>query len=160
MDVSVVKGAMQLKSSGVPVSGVCTGHCGGKGRWDHTTFAAQTKNCFCERNWRAPIPSRPTIKTTSRSTINRFVIPRFHRRLSYRRQHETAKLLAVHPGVGIFRSQPLTRPPTAIMPRGLNAARKLRDTRRSERWADLHFKKRALGTAYVRYSLSLFQTRN
>ncbi|GAD95324.1 40S ribosomal protein S23 [Paecilomyces variotii No. 5] len=33
-------------------------------------------------------------------------------------------------------------------PRGLNAARKLRNHRREERWADLSFKKRLLGTAY------------
>ena len=40
---------MQLKSSRVSVSGVCTGHCGGKGRGGHTTFSAQKKKCFCER---------------------------------------------------------------------------------------------------------------
>ncbi|BAE61030.1 ribosomal protein S12/S23 [Aspergillus pseudonomiae] len=33
-------------------------------------------------------------------------------------------------------------------PRGLNAARKLANTRRENRWADLHYKKRLLGTAY------------
>jgi len=33
-------------------------------------------------------------------------------------------------------------------PRGLNAARKLRTTRRDQRWADLAYKKRALGTAF------------
>ena len=33
-------------------------------------------------------------------------------------------------------------------PRGLNAARKLRNSRRDNRWADLGFKKRLLGTAY------------
>ena len=33
-------------------------------------------------------------------------------------------------------------------PRGLNAARKLRNTRREGRWADLNYKKRLLGTAY------------
>ena len=33
-------------------------------------------------------------------------------------------------------------------PRGLNAARKLRTHRREGRWADLHYKKRLLGTAY------------
>jgi small subunit ribosomal protein S23e len=33
-------------------------------------------------------------------------------------------------------------------PRGLNAARKLRNHRREERWADLSFKKRLLGTAF------------
>lgn len=33
-------------------------------------------------------------------------------------------------------------------PRGLNAARKLRDNRREQRWADLSYKKRLLGTAY------------
>ena len=33
-------------------------------------------------------------------------------------------------------------------PRGLNAARKLRTNRRNQRWADLGYKKRALGTAY------------
>jgi small subunit ribosomal protein S23e len=33
-------------------------------------------------------------------------------------------------------------------PRGLNAARKLRNHRREGRWADLQFKKRLLGTAY------------
>ena len=139
---------MHLKGSRVSVIGVCTGHCGGREGGTTQLLRPKRKTAFANENWRAPIPFRPTTKTTSRSTINRFVIPRFHRRLSYRRQHETAKLLAVHSGVGIFRSQPLTRPPTAIMPRGLNAARKLRDTRRSERWADLAYKKRALGTAF------------
>ena len=33
-------------------------------------------------------------------------------------------------------------------PRGLLAARKLRNTRREQQWADLHYKKRLLGTAY------------
>ena len=33
-------------------------------------------------------------------------------------------------------------------PRGLNAARKLRNNRRDQKWADLAFKKRALGTAF------------
>lgn len=33
-------------------------------------------------------------------------------------------------------------------PRGLNAARKLRTHRRDQRWADLGYKKRALGTAF------------
>ena len=33
-------------------------------------------------------------------------------------------------------------------PRGLNAARKLRNHRRDQRWADLNYKKRLLGTAY------------
>ena len=33
-------------------------------------------------------------------------------------------------------------------PRGLNAARKLRTHRREGKWADLHYKKRLLGTAY------------
>lgn len=33
-------------------------------------------------------------------------------------------------------------------PRGLNAARKLRNTRREQRWADNGYKKRALGTAF------------
>lgn len=33
-------------------------------------------------------------------------------------------------------------------PRGLNAARKLRNHRREGRWADLTYKKRLLGTAY------------
>lgn len=33
-------------------------------------------------------------------------------------------------------------------PRGLQAARKLRTTRRDNRWADKHYKARALGTAY------------
>lgn len=33
-------------------------------------------------------------------------------------------------------------------PRGLNAARKLRNHRREQRWADKHYKKRALGTDY------------
>ena len=33
-------------------------------------------------------------------------------------------------------------------PRGLNAARKLRNHRREGRWADLGYKKRLLGTAY------------
>jgi small subunit ribosomal protein S23e len=34
------------------------------------------------------------------------------------------------------------------IPRGLNAARKLRNHRREQRWADLGYKKRALGTAF------------
>ena len=33
-------------------------------------------------------------------------------------------------------------------PKGLNAARKLRNNRREQRWSDLHYKKRALGTAF------------
>jgi len=33
-------------------------------------------------------------------------------------------------------------------PRGLNAARKLLQSRKDGRWADLHYKKRLLGTAY------------
>jgi hypothetical protein len=33
-------------------------------------------------------------------------------------------------------------------PRGLNAARKLKDHRREQRWSDLSFKKRLLGTAF------------
>ena len=33
-------------------------------------------------------------------------------------------------------------------PRGLNAARKLVQARKDGRWADLHYKKRLLGTAY------------
>lgn len=33
-------------------------------------------------------------------------------------------------------------------PRGLNAARKLRNTRREQRWSDEGYKKRALGTAF------------
>lgn len=33
-------------------------------------------------------------------------------------------------------------------PRGLHAARKLRNERRVQRWADKAYKKRALGTAY------------
>lgn len=33
-------------------------------------------------------------------------------------------------------------------PRGLNAARKLRNNRREQRWADDGYKKRALGTAF------------
>jgi small subunit ribosomal protein S23e len=33
-------------------------------------------------------------------------------------------------------------------PRGLNAARKLVAARKEGRWADLHYKKRLLGTAY------------
>lgn len=33
-------------------------------------------------------------------------------------------------------------------PRGLNAARKLRNNRREQRWSDLAYKKRALGTAF------------
>ena len=33
-------------------------------------------------------------------------------------------------------------------PRGLNAARKLHNHRREQRWADLSYKKRALGTAF------------
>ena len=37
---------------------------------------------------------------------------------------------------------------TTGKPRGLNAARKLRNHRREGRWADLHYKKRLLGTAY------------
>merc|ERR1711939_123620 len=43
-------------------------------------------------------------------------------------------------------------PETAIMgkgkPRGLNAARKLHNHRREQKWADLSYKKRALGTAF------------
>ncbi|KAK7437434.1 40S ribosomal protein S23 [Colletotrichum acutatum] len=34
------------------------------------------------------------------------------------------------------------------MPRGLNAARKLRMNRKDQKWADLGYKKRALGTAF------------
>ena len=34
------------------------------------------------------------------------------------------------------------------MPRGLNSARKLRTNRKDQRWADLGYKKRALGTAF------------
>ena len=56
-----------------------------------------------------------------------------------------------------------TTPPTALKPqltssctemtnrgkpRGLNAARKLVQARKDGRWADLHYKKRLLGTAY------------
>jgi hypothetical protein len=33
-------------------------------------------------------------------------------------------------------------------PRGLQAARKLRTTRRDNRWADKHYKRQALGTAF------------
>lgn len=33
-------------------------------------------------------------------------------------------------------------------PRGLNAARKLRTNRKDQKWADLAYKKRALGTAF------------
>lgn len=33
-------------------------------------------------------------------------------------------------------------------PRGLNAARKLANNRRDNKWADLHYKKRLLGTAF------------
>lgn len=33
-------------------------------------------------------------------------------------------------------------------PRGLNAARKLQNHRREQRWSDLSYKKRALGTAF------------
>jgi ribosomal protein uS12 len=33
-------------------------------------------------------------------------------------------------------------------PRGLNAARKLHNHRREQKWADLSYKKRALGTAF------------
>lgn len=33
-------------------------------------------------------------------------------------------------------------------PRGLNAARKLRNTRRNNKWADMQYKKRHLGTVY------------
>ena len=33
-------------------------------------------------------------------------------------------------------------------PHGLNSARKLRNNRREQRWADLQYKKRALGTAF------------
>ncbi|PNP58178.1 hypothetical protein THARTR1_02336 [Trichoderma harzianum] len=33
-------------------------------------------------------------------------------------------------------------------PRGLNAARKLRNNRKDQKWADLAYKKRALGTAF------------
>lgn len=34
------------------------------------------------------------------------------------------------------------------MPRGLNSARKLRTNRKDQKWADLAYKKRALGTAF------------
>lgn len=34
------------------------------------------------------------------------------------------------------------------MPRGLNSARKLRTYRKDQKWADLSYKKRALGTAF------------
>ena len=34
------------------------------------------------------------------------------------------------------------------MPRGLNSARKLRTNRKDQKWADLSYKKRALGTAF------------
>jgi small subunit ribosomal protein S23e len=37
---------------------------------------------------------------------------------------------------------------TIGQPSGLNAARKLRNTRREQRWADKQYKKRALGTAF------------
>lgn len=33
-------------------------------------------------------------------------------------------------------------------PRGILAGRKLRNHRREQQWADLHYKKRLLGTAY------------
>jgi small subunit ribosomal protein S23e len=33
-------------------------------------------------------------------------------------------------------------------PRGLNAGRKLANSRRDNKWADLHYKKRLLGTAF------------
>ena len=33
-------------------------------------------------------------------------------------------------------------------PSGLNSARKLRFNRKEQKWADLHYKKRALGTAF------------
>ena len=36
----------------------------------------------------------------------------------------------------------------ANMPRGLNSARKLRTNRKDQKWADLAYKKRALGTAF------------
>ena len=51
-----------------------------------------------------------------------------------------------------IQAQTNTSAAVAIMgkgkPRGLNAARKLRTHRREGRWADLHYKKRLLGTAY------------
>lgn len=42
----------------------------------------------------------------------------------------------------------LDHPPTANKPRGLQAARKLRTTRRENRWADKDYNKRALGNIY------------
>lgn len=33
-------------------------------------------------------------------------------------------------------------------PRGLNAARKLRTNRKNQKWSDLAYKKRALGTSF------------
>lgn len=50
-------------------------------------------------------------------------------------------------------------------PRGLLAARKLRNHRREQQWADLHLKKRLLGTVYksspfgVRYTQNITQRR-
>ncbi|MBW0461112.1 hypothetical protein O181_000827 [Austropuccinia psidii MF-1] len=47
-----------------------------------------------------------------------------------------------------FRLKTTGRPLGACKPRGLHAARKLRNQRRDNRWADKTYKKRALGTAY------------
>ncbi|KAF4625878.1 hypothetical protein G7Y89_g12284 [Cudoniella acicularis] len=51
-----------------------------------------------------------------------------------------------------FSTIPSSHKPVPIMgkgkPRGLNAARKLQNHRREQRWADLSYKKRALGTAF------------
>jgi small subunit ribosomal protein S23e len=48
----------------------------------------------------------------------------------------------------ITRSRPSRSVPSANKPRGLLAARKLRTTRRENRWADKSYKKRALGNVY------------
>ena len=54
--------------------------------------------------------------------------------------------------VNLHRSTPTNTLPAIMVskgkPRGLNAARKLRNHRRDGRWADLHYKKRLLGTAF------------
>ncbi|KAG0091669.1 40S ribosomal protein S23 [Podila epicladia] len=54
----------------------------------------------------------------------------------YRNQHNTDAALCP------------SRPIGKGKPRGLQAARKLRTTRRENRWADKHYKKQALGTAF------------
>ncbi|BGP56285.1 ribosomal protein S23 [Rhodotorula sphaerocarpa] len=63
-----------------------------------------------------------------------------------------ARLAYYADGTGHGRIETLDRradgPSRSCKPRGLLAGRKLRDDRRDNRWADAHYKKRALGTAY------------